>query len=119
MAKQILSKKQSHSICFALFLVGIAILFFTESWWPAIMLVIGIPLAVRQYLLGRRWDMAISLFVFIGVYITIQFDIPWKLLLPVLFILGGLYIFLKEFTQGVSEKEKEEDINHEIEEDKK
>ena len=119
MAKQILSKKQSHSISFALFLVGIAILFFTESWWPEIMLAIGIPLAVRQYLLGRRWDMVVSLFVFIGIFVTVKFDIPWKLLLPVLFIIGGIYIFLREFMQGTSEKEKEEDINHEIDEDKK
>ena len=121
MSKQILSKKQAHSISFALFIVGIGILFFIDSWWPAIMLVVGIPMAVRQYLLGRKWDMAISLFVFIGIFITVQFDFPWKMILPVLFILGGLYIFLREIIglRVTTEEEKEEDLNHEIEEDKK
>ena len=85
------------------------------------MLVVGIPMALRQYLMGKRFDMIISLIVFIGVFITVQFSIKWEIILPVLFTLGGLYIFIKEFfgPKEETEDEREEDINKEIEEEDK
>lgn len=121
MSNPIVSKKKAQSLAFALFLIGIGVLFFVGTWWPGIALVIGLPLAIKHYLLGKHWDMVISLFVFIGIFVTVQFQIEWDFLLPVLFILGGLYIFLKEFfmKDPESEVESEEDIKHEIEEDKK
>ena len=118
MAKQKLSKKKAQALTFALFLIGLAILTLTKTWWPPIMLVIGLPLALQQYLLGRFYDMIITLVVFIGVYITVQFQIKWDILLPVLFTIGGIYIFVREFfgLKETTEEEKEEDINKEIEE---
>ena len=121
MAKKIMSKKKAHALASAFFLIGLAILFYTGKWWPGIMLVVGLPLALRQYLLGKLYDMTISLIVFLGVFITVQFDIQWNILLPVLFTLGGIYIFFREFfgPKEENEKEKEEDINKEIEEKSK
>ena len=83
------------------------------------MLTIGIPLALRQYLLGKRFDMIISLIVFIGAFVTVQFNIRWDIVLPVLFTLGGIYVFFKEFFGPKENQEvyKEEDTNIEIEED--
>jgi len=119
MAHPLTSKKKAHAISTALFLIGIAVLIFTGVWWPGIMLAIGIPLALRQYLLGRTYDMAISILIFIGSFVTVQFDISWRILLPVLFTLGALYILFREFfsPDPISEEEKEEDLQHEIEED--
>lgn len=121
MAHPITSKKKAQAISTALFLIGLAVLIFTENWWPGILLVIGLPLALRQYLLGRTYDMGITLLVFIGAYVTVQFDISWRILLPILFTLGALYILFREFfgPQETTEEEKEEDIQHEIEEKKK
>lgn len=118
MAQALLSKKKAKAICIALFLIGLAIISYLATWWPGIMLVIGIPLALKQYLLGRHYDMGISLFVFIGVFVTVQFDISWQVLLPVLFAIGGIYILSREFLEDKEPlAEEEEDINHEIEED--
>ncbi len=118
MAQALLSKKKAKAICIALFLIGLAIISYLAAWWPGIMLVIGIPLALKQYLLGRHYDMGISLFVFIGVFVTVQFDISWQVLLPVLFAIGGIYILSREFLEDKEPlAEEEEDINHEIEED--
>lgn len=119
MAHPLTSKKKAQAVSSALLLVGIAILVFTGNWWPGIMLAIGLPLALRQYLLGRTYDMAISILIFIGSFVTVQFDISWRILLPVLFTLGALYILFREFfsPDPVTEEEKEEDIQHEIEED--
>lgn len=117
----ITSRKKAHTVSTALFLLGLAWVCLSENWWPGIMLAIGLPLALRQYLLGRNYDMFISLLVFVGTYVTITFDISWKLLLPILFTIGALYILLREFLgpDETTEPEKEEALNHEIEEDKK
>ena len=119
--KQTMSRRKASTLSFALFLVGIAILFFTKNWWPAIMLVIGIPLALKKYLLRHTVDCIISLIVFIGVFITVQFKIPWDFLLPTLFILGAIFILYRDFFAPIppSEKEKEENLSKEIEEKKR
>jgi len=121
MAKPIMSKRKAHSLSFALFLVGLGIITYFKYWWPGIMLAVGLPLALRQYLLGKRFDMTISLIVFLGVFITVQFNIKWEIVLPVLFTLGGLYVFFKEFfgPKDIQEEDKEEDKNNEIEEETK
>jgi predicted membrane protein len=119
MAHPVLSKKKTQSLCFALFLIGLAIVSFIGIWWPGIMLAIGLPLALKQYLLGKRYDMGVTLFVFVGVFITVAFNISWEILLPVLFTLGGIYVFCKDFIESSSpsEEEKEEDLNEEISEE--
>lgn len=114
----LVSRRRAKVFSVALFLIGLAIISYLHTWWPAIMLVIGLPLAFRQYLLGRFYDMVITLFVFVGVFVTVQFDI-WEVLLPVLFATGGIYLLFREFMEGKEETlaEEEEDLNHELEED--
>ena len=121
MARRLSSEKTAKAYSLALFLIGLAILTYMRSWWPGIMLVVGIPLALRQYLVGRHYDMCVSLFVFIGVFITVAFKISWELLLPVLFTLGAIYIFFREYLEGRThtEAENEEELNAEIEEETK
>jgi hypothetical protein len=121
MAHPLISRKKAQSFYTVLFLLGIAILIYTDAWWPGIMLVIGIPLALRQYLLGRRYDMMISLLVFVGTFITVQYDISWRIFLPVLFTLGAIYVLVRELSESSTpaEADDEEDLNHEIEEKKK
>ena len=111
------TKKRAGNTTFALFLLGLAYLLFTGTWWPNIMLVVGLPLALRQYLLGRKSDMLGTLFVFVGVWVTAQFDIPWRVLLPVLFTISAIYILFREFLENRvdTEEEYEEDVAVEIE----
>ena len=114
------SRKKSATISFAVFLVILAIITLSDYWWPGIMLLIGIPLAIKQFFNGRKHDMIVTLFVFLGVFVTIQFQIPWKYLLPVIFTVGGIYILFKEFfIEANTESEKEEILNKEIEDEKK
>jgi len=119
MPRPLTSKKRAHTLATALFLIGLAVLAYFNRWWPEIMLVIGIPLALEQYLLGRFYDAFVSLFVFIGVFITVQYDLPWEILLPVLFICAAIYVLFREYLEKTeeSEDEKEEDINCQIEEE--
>ena len=119
MAKPIMSKRKAHLLSLALFFGGLVLISFLKTWWPSIMLVVGLPIALKQYLLGRRYDMIVSLIVFIGVFITVQFKIKWEILLPILFTIGGLYIFFREFfgPKEYDEPEEEELLNKEIEEE--
>ena len=119
--RPITSKKKAQALSTALFLIGLATLIFTDAWWPGIMLIVGLPIALRQYLLGRTYDMLITLLVFIGTFVTVQFDISWRIFLPILFTLGALYILFREFfgPDETTEEEREEEHEKEIEEEMK
>jgi hypothetical protein len=117
----IMSKRKAQAYSTALFLAGLAALIITDDWWPGIMLAIGLPIALRQYLLGRTYDMMISLLVFVGTFVTVQYDISWRIFLPILFTLGALYILFREFfgPDETTEEEREEELEREIEEKEK
>ena len=121
MPKPLVSRKKAQSLSSALVLIGLAIISYLDAWWPGIMIVIGIPLALRQFLLGKYQDMFLSLGVFVGFFLMAQFDISWRVLVPVLLTMAALYILCKEWVEGstLSEAEKEEDRNIEIEEETK
>ncbi|MBP9840886.1 MAG: hypothetical protein KBC64_00495 [Simkaniaceae bacterium] len=112
------SKKRITSFSGSLFFLGLAVVSLTGTWWPGMMLVIGLPLALKQYLSGRKGDMLVSLFVFVGIFIAAQFNLSFEILLPVLFLIAALYLGAREFLESSGETvdEEIEEINHEIEE---
>jgi hypothetical protein len=118
MTHPLTSRKKAQTISLSLFLVALAIVSFTGKWWPGMMLVVGIPLAIKQYLLGKRYDVLITLLVFIGGFISVSEEFSWPVLLPVLFTLGAIYVFCRDMIEASSltEEEQEEDLNEEIEE---
>ncbi len=118
MTQLLVSRNKAKTISIAIFLIALAIVSYTGNWWPGIMLAIGIPLALKQYLLGHKYDVLITLIVFVGVFVSITKELVWPVLLPVLFTLGGIYIFCRDFIESstITEIEHEEDVNEEIEE---
>ena len=50
-----LSKEQAHAIEGAVWLFGLAALFYTGRWWPGIMFVIGVSAVVEGLTQGRGW----------------------------------------------------------------
>jgi len=118
MPHRLTSRKRAATFSAAVFALGIVILVLTNEWWPGIMLPIGLALALRQYLMGRTYDMVISLLVFVGTFATVEYNVSWEVLLPVLFTLGAIYVFFREMIEisAEPEAEREDDLNHEIEE---
>ncbi len=118
MAHPLASRRRASALSSALFFVGLAVLAICHSWWPNIVLVIGIPLALRQLILGHYYDMVISLIIFIGVFLLALYNLSWDILLPVLFGTAAVFILMREFqlSREHPEDEEEEDINLEIEE---
>lgn len=112
-----IEKNKAQALGTALLLVGLAILLFLDAWWPGIMLVVGLPLALKQFLNGRYHDTAISLFVFVGLFIIANFNISWQILIPILFIMAAVYIVCKEWVTTKTGEEEEEKALDIIEED--
>lgn len=100
MARPLLGKKMANILAFILFAIGIAVLTHYKLWWPTLILVLGLPIALKHYLLGEFFETFIALFVFFGLYLTFKFQIKQDILLPVFFTIGGVYVFFKEFFPG-------------------
>lgn len=112
MANRILSKRKSEAISNGILLICLGILFYTNTWWPGILLAIWATLAVRQYFSGRIYDLIISSAILISLFLIIFFHIDWSLLMPVLFVVGGIYIIFREyfFAGATDEEDKSEEI---------
>ena len=114
-----LSKKKADAISNGVFLIALAVLFYTQAWWPGILAAIWITLATRQFLNGRVYDLFISTIILIGLFLFYYLNIDWSILIPVLFVIGGIYIISKEYyyaERDDSEIEKNEEREKEIEE---
>lgn len=97
MSRMILSKRKAEVISNGVFLVAIGILFWSNFWWPGILLAIWATLATRQYLTGRIWDFTITSIILLGLFVVTLFNINWSVLIPVLFVIGGIYIIFREY----------------------
>ncbi|GAB4188882.1 MAG: hypothetical protein Tsb0015_09270 [Simkaniaceae bacterium] len=114
----LVSAKRARILSLSLFLVASAVVILTR-YWAAMTLAFGLSLALRQYLLGRRYDALLSLAVFIGAFITFQFDLHWQIILPVILTLAAIFLLFREFSESEvkEESEEEESLNLEIEEE--
>lgn len=118
MAHQLVSKRRASSLASALFFVSLGFIAFTSTWWPGIIPTVGLPIALRQLLLARYYDTAITVVIFAGIFFSLLYALPWEIILPIIFVTGAIFILIREFSESYEqdEAEEEEDINHEIEE---
>jgi predicted membrane protein len=111
MAKSILSKRKADAISNGAFFIGLGILLFTNAWWPGILIVLWIALVLRQYLTGRNYDAVLSTIILVGLFLISYVKIDWSVLIPVLFVIGGIYLIFREYFYAEETIEKETDIN--------
>ena len=97
MTAPILSKRKTDAIANGIFLISLGLLFYTNYWWPGILLAIWASLAARQYLSGRVYDLAISSAILLSLFIISIIKLDWAILMPILFVIGGLYIIFREY----------------------
>lgn len=97
MAKPILSKRKSDAIANGAFLIGLGVLLFSNEWWPGILLVLWASLFLRQYLTGRIYDSLISTIILVGLFVVSFIKINWSVIIPVLFVIGGIYLIFREY----------------------
>lgn len=113
-----LSKRKANAISNGIFLICLGVLFYTSAWWPGILVAIWALLATRQVLTRRFYDLFISSVILLGLFCVYYLKVTWDVLMPVLFVIGGIYIIFREFYQSREETEVEhiDDVEKEIEE---
>ena len=95
MSLPIYSRRQAKNASKGIFLIGLALLLFSGSWWPGIILVAGTAIASREILCGRYRDAAISGAIFMSLFFASSLN--WSRILPFIFIVFGIKIILSEF----------------------
>lgn len=116
MAPPIVSRRKANVTFNGVFLIGLGLLFFTETWWPGILLVIGFALATRQYLRGRVYDVVLTTIIFGGLFIGSLLDWNSYFLVSVMFTLAGIYLLFSEWGLKHNRvgKDDVEDMNQEL-----
>ncbi|WP_068468264.1 hypothetical protein [Candidatus Protochlamydia phocaeensis] len=90
-------KRKADSISNGIFLILLGVLFYTGAWWPGILFAIGLSFALRQFLTGKRSNFFITL-VLLGLLSIITLaGMAFSLLFPLLFVLFGIYLILREY----------------------
>ena len=114
MAKPLVSKHKADKIALAIFLVGLAILSYTENWWPGLALVLGAAIFVKRLFAGKYYEAGLMLVVFGGVFAAVKYNISW---IAVLFIIAAIVALFQAFmNMPVDEIEEEEELEKELEE---
>lgn len=93
----IVSKKKADTISNGVFLVGLGILFFTDAWWPGILVAVWASIGLRQYLTGRIYDLIASSAILLGLFIISILNFNFSYLIPILLVVGGIYLIFREF----------------------
>lgn len=112
-----MSKKKADAISNGIFLICLAILIYTEAWWPGILLAIWATLATRELLTKRYYDLFITSGILLGLFIITLLKLNWAVIIPVLLILGGLHIIFREYcvAEGVEAEDPIEETEKELE----
>jgi hypothetical protein len=91
-----MTEKRANDIFGGTFLIGLAVLFLINWWWPGIMYVIGIALIVRAVAQGRNWTDERGGLVILGIGVVFTlidvlniFSFNWW---PLVLILLGIYL---------------------------
>jgi len=95
--KTFMPKRKIDAIANGAFLIGLGVVFFTNTWWPGILIPIWLALVIRQYFTERYYDLFLSSIILLGLFALSLFKFEWAVLMPVLFVVGGIYIIFREY----------------------
>lgn len=116
MSKRLMSKQKSEILSNCAFLLALTVLLYTGAWWPGILLALWVTLALRQYLTGRMYDVLVTSVLLLGLFLVNFFQIDWNVLMPILFVLGGIYIIFREayFAEDTNGEDKAKEIEEDV-----
>lgn len=115
MDRPLLSKNKADAISNGAFLVILGMLIYSNQWWPWILCGVWVWTGLRQFLTGRTYDFIVSSIILLGLFIISLFNIQWSILMPILFVIGGIYIIFREYF--FAQDSNGEDVAEEIKDD--
>ncbi|MEI6531966.1 MAG: hypothetical protein WCN87_04010 [Chlamydiota bacterium] len=115
MAKPLVSRHKADKLALATFLVGLAILSYTESWWPGLALALGAALFAKRLFEGKYYESLLTLAVFGAVFASVKYNISW---IAALFLIAAIVLVFQAFMNTPADEiEEEEELEKELEED--
>lgn len=116
MAKPLVSRHKADKIALAVFLAGLAVLSYLETWWPGLALVFGTALLAKRLFEGKYYEALLAVVVFGGVFAAIEYNFSW---VTALFLIAALVVLFQVFSNTpVDEIEEEDELEKEIDEDR-
>jgi hypothetical protein len=114
----ILSHKKTKAFSFALLFVGLAFLAFFQTFWPWILLVIGVVLGFRSFAYGKIYEAIFNFSTFAILTFTYESPFSWSIVLPIILVIAAIFEVYKAFIDEttLSTQESIEDKQHELEE---
>jgi predicted membrane protein len=116
-----MSKRKAEAVSNGVFLIALGILFYTNKWWPGILIAIWAALAIRQYFTHRIYDLCLTTAILAGIFIISFFNFKWDILMPVLFVVAGIYLIFREyfFSEDSNGEEKAKEIQDDYDDAKR
>lgn len=99
-----LKRTRAEMIGNGVFLIILGVLFYYNWWWPGILIAIWAAIATRQILTGRHQEFLLTTILFVTLFVIAYFKLSWDLMLPLLFIIGGGFIIVRELIAEETEK---------------
>jgi uncharacterized membrane-anchored protein YitT (DUF2179 family) len=90
------SATRANSLAMLALLGGLLAIAFSSFYWPLILLTVGISLSVRRMLLGFPYEAALTLLVFIGLFITLRYNLDWTAILTVALSCAAITLLFRE-----------------------
>jgi predicted membrane protein len=90
-------RTKAEAISNGVLLIFLGLLFYTNWWWPGILVAIWATFATRQYLTERYQDLLLTTILLFSLFVVALFNLSWNLLTPILFVLAGGYLILRAY----------------------
>lgn len=104
MSFPILSEENADTVGKGVFLIGLGVLFLLNFWWPGILLVILAAMGVRHFLLGKFWELAILVALFVLLFVISFYHIEEMYIIPALLVIGGAYFIVRAFVRDNNDR---------------
>ena len=91
-------RNQKSGIAGGIFLIGIAVLILTGSWWPGILFVAGLAIGAGRAFQGKYVQALTALAVCFAIGLLSAADIPWNIFGPFILISLGAVVLVQGFT---------------------
>jgi hypothetical protein len=95
------TKHTKSGIAGGIFLIGLGMLIITGSWWPGIMIVIGLAVGADRAFRGNYMQALTALAVCSAIVLISTVNIPWNIFGPFILISMGAVVLV----QGVLTKQ--------------